>query len=77
MNRLYLVVLLIAGAVAMPAVATGHDEQRIGGQRLVKAITQMDANNLEALFSERMRQFNTDKSENSFRTDKVGSHERV
>ena len=36
---------LIAGAVAMPAMADGHGDQRKGGERMKNAVKQMDANN--------------------------------
>ena len=45
MNRLYSVMFLIAGAVAMPAVADGHGDHRKGGERMKNAVKQMDANN--------------------------------
>ena len=44
MNRLYSVVFLIAGTVAMPAVADGHGDHQKGGKRLKNAVKQMDAN---------------------------------
>ena len=44
MNRLYSVVFLIAGTVAMPAVADGHGDHRKGGERLKNVVKQMDAN---------------------------------
>ena len=45
MNRLYSMMFLIAGAVAMPAMADGHGDQRKGGERMKNAVKQMDANN--------------------------------
>ena len=45
MNRLYSVIFLAAGAVAMPAMADGHGDHRKGGERMKSAVKQMDANN--------------------------------
>jgi Ca2+-binding EF-hand superfamily protein len=45
MNRLYSMMFLIAGAVAMPAMADGHGDHRKGGERMKNAVKQMDANN--------------------------------
>ena len=45
MNRLYSMVFLIAGAVAMPAMADGHGDHRKGGERMKNAVKHMDANN--------------------------------
>ena len=44
MNRLYSMMFLIAGAVAMPAMADGHGDHRKGGERMKNAVKQMDAN---------------------------------
>ena len=44
MNRLYVMVFLIAGAVGMPAMADGHGDHRKGGERLKNIVKQMDAN---------------------------------
>ena len=67
----------IASAVAMPAVATGHGDQRMAGEQLVNATTKMTANSLLALFTERARQFTNDKSQNSSSTDKLGNHTEI
>ena len=45
MSRLYSTMFLIAGAVAMPALADGHGDHRKGGERMKNAVKQMDANN--------------------------------
>lgn len=45
MNRLYSTVFLIAGAVAMPAMADGHGDHRKGAERMKNAVKQIDANN--------------------------------
>ncbi len=45
MNRVYSMVFLIAGALAMPAMADGHGDHRKGGERMKNAVKQMDANN--------------------------------
>ncbi len=45
MNRLYSMVFLIAGAVAIPATADGHGDHRKGGERMKNAVKLMDANN--------------------------------
>lgn len=55
MNRLYSVMFLMAGAVAMPAVADGHGDHRKGGERLAKAINQMDVNNDGAISFDEFR----------------------
>ena len=44
MNRLYVMVFLITGAVGMPAMADGHGDHRKGGERLKNIVKQMDAN---------------------------------
>ena len=44
MNRLYSMMFLIAGAVAMPAMADGHGDHSKGGERMKNAVKQMDAN---------------------------------
>lgn len=36
---------LMAGVLAMPAMADGHGDQRRGGERMKNAVKQMDANN--------------------------------
>ena len=55
MNRLYLVAFLIAGVVAVPAVADAYGNDRKGGERLVKAIKQMDANDDGSISFEEFR----------------------
>ena len=55
MNRLYSVMFLIAGAVAMPAVADGHGDHRKGGERMKNAVKQMDANNDGAISFDEFR----------------------
>ena len=55
MNRLYSMVFLIVGAVAMPAVADGHGDHRKGGQRMKNAAKQMDANNDGAISFDEFR----------------------
>ena len=45
MNRLYSMMFLIAGAVAMPAMADGHGDHRKGAERMKNAVKQIDANN--------------------------------
>mgnify|MGYP005700442307 FL=1 len=45
MNRLYSMIFLAAGTVAMPAMADGHGDHRKGGERMKNAVKQMDANN--------------------------------
>lgn len=68
-------VLLVAGAVAMSAVAAGHGDHSMAGEQLENAVTKMAANSLEALFRERARRFTNDNnSQNSCSTDKLGSH---
>ena len=44
MNRLYSMMFLIAGAVAMPAMGDGHGDHRKGAERMKNAVKQMDAN---------------------------------
>ena len=46
---------LIAGALAMPAVADGHGDHRKGGERMKNAIKQMDANNDGAISFDEFR----------------------
>ena len=67
-------VLLVAGAVAMSAVAAGHGDHGMAGEQLENAVTKMAVNSLEPLFTERARQFTNDNSQNSCSTDKLGSH---
>ena len=55
MNRLYLVVFLMVGAVAMPAMADGHGDHRKGGERMKNAVKQMDANNDGAISFDEFR----------------------
>ena len=55
MNRLYSMVFLIAGAVAMPAVADGHGDHRKDGERMKNAVKQMDANNDGAISFDEFR----------------------
>ena len=55
MNRLYSVIFLAAGAVAMPAMADGHGEHRKGGERMKSAVKQMDANNDGAISFDEFR----------------------
>ena len=55
MNRLYSMVFLIVGAVAMPAMADGHGDHRKGGQRMKNAVKQMDANNDGAISFDEFR----------------------
>ena len=45
MNRLYSMIFLAAGTIAMPAMADGHGDHRKGGERMKSAMKQMDANN--------------------------------
>ena len=44
MNRLYSMIFLAAGTVAMPAMADGHGDHRKDGERMKSAVKQMDAN---------------------------------
>ena len=55
MNRLYSMMFLIAGAVAMPAMADGHGDHRKGGERMKNAVKQMDANNVGAISFDEFR----------------------
>ena len=55
MNRLYSMVFLIAGAVAMPAMADGHGDHRKGDERMKNAAKQMDANNDGAISFDEFR----------------------
>ena len=55
MNLLYSVMFLIAGVVAMPAVADGHGDHRKGGERMKNAVKQMDANNDGAISFDEFR----------------------
>lgn len=55
MNRLYSMMFLIAGAVAMPAIADGHGDHRKGAERMKSAVTQMDANNDGAISFDEFR----------------------
>ena len=48
-------VFLIAGALAMPAIADGHGDQRKGGERMKNAVKQMDANNDGAISFDEFR----------------------
>ena len=55
MNRLYSMVFLIAGAVAMPAMADGHGDHRKDGGRMKNGVNQMDANNDGAISFDEFR----------------------
>ena len=55
MNRLYSMMFLILGAVAMPAMADGHSDHRKGGERMKNAVKQMDANNDGAISFDEFR----------------------
>ena len=55
MNRLYSMMFLIAGAVAMPAMADGHGDHRKGAERMKNAVKQMDANNDGAISLDEFR----------------------
>lgn len=55
MNRGYSMVFLIAGALAMPAMADGHGDHRKGGERMKNAVKQMDANNDGAISFDEFR----------------------
>ena len=46
---------LIAGALAMPAVADSHGDHRKGGERMKNAVKQMDANNDGAISFDEFR----------------------
>ncbi len=48
-------VFLIAGAVAMPAMADGHGDHRKGGERMKNAVKQMDVNNDGAISFDEFR----------------------
>ena len=48
-------VSLIAGAVAMPAMADGHGDHRKGGERMKNAVKQMDVNNDGAISFDEFR----------------------
>jgi len=55
MNRLYSMIFLAAGTVAMPAMADGHGDHRKGGERMKNAVKQMDANNDGAISFDEFR----------------------
>ena len=55
MNRGYSVVFLIAGVLAMPAMADGHGDHRKGGERMKNALKQMDADNDGAISFDEFR----------------------
>jgi hypothetical protein len=55
MNRLYSMMFLIAGALAMPAMANGHGDHRKGAERMKNAVKQMDANNDGAISFDEFR----------------------
>ena len=55
MNRRYSMMFLIAGAVAVPAMADGHGDHRKGGERMKNAVKQMDANNDGAISFDEFR----------------------
>ena len=55
MNRLYSMIFLAAGTVAMPALADGHGDHRKGGERMKSAVKQMDANNDGAISFDEFR----------------------
>ena len=55
MNRLYSMIFLAAGTVAMPAMADGHGDHRKGGVRMKSAVKQMDANNDGAISFDEFR----------------------
>ena len=55
MNRLYSIIFLAAGAVAMPAMADDHGDHRVGGERMKSAVKQMDANNDGAISFDEFR----------------------
>ena len=55
MNRLYSMMFLIAGAVAMPAMADGHGDHRKGAERVKNVVKQMDANNDGAISFDEFR----------------------
>jgi Ca2+-binding EF-hand superfamily protein len=55
MKQLYSVLVLAVGVVAMPALADGHGDHRKGGERMGKAVKQMDANNDGAISFDEFR----------------------
>jgi len=55
MNQLYSMMFVIAGAVAMPAMADGHGDHRKVGEPLKNAVKQMDANNDGAISFDEFR----------------------
>ena len=55
MNRLYSMIFLAAGTIAMPAMADGHGDHRKGGERMKSAVKQMDANNDGAISFDEFR----------------------
>ena len=55
LNRLYSLMFLIAGAVAMPAIADGHGDHRKGAERMKNAVKQMDVNNDGAISFDEFR----------------------
>ena len=55
MNRLYSMIFLVAGAVAVPAMADGHGDHRRGGERMKNVMKQMDANNDGAISFDEFR----------------------
>ena len=55
MNRLYSMIFLAAGTIAMPAMADGHGDHRKGGDRMKSAVKQMDANNDGAISFDEFR----------------------
>lgn len=55
MNRLYLVVCVMAGVAAMPAAADGHGDHRKGSERMKNAVKQMDVNNDGAISFDEFR----------------------
>lgn len=55
MDRLYSMVFLMAGAVAMPLMADVHGDHQNGGERSAIAIKQMDANNDGAISFDEFR----------------------
>ena len=55
MHRLYSMAFLIAGVVAVPAMADGHGDHRKGGERMKNALKQMDANDDGAISFDEFR----------------------
>ena len=55
MNRLYSMMFLITGALAMPAMADGHGDHRKGAERMKNAVKQMDADNDGAISFDEFR----------------------